>query len=75
MNALKVRKDCKYNQAELITIMPFKSDFIASSTHERMVILKKKILPSMFNHWLEIGKEFDPEQSKVLAKVVQFKKF
>jgi hypothetical protein len=69
MNAHKVRKDCRYNEAELFSITPFKSNFITSSTHERMVILKKKILPSMFNYWLEIGKEYDTNESKKLSKV------
>ena len=74
MNSQKVRKDCKYNEAELFSILPFKADFISSSTHDRMVILKKNILPSMFNYWLEIGKEYDSKESKILSKVVHFQK-
>ena len=72
MNPHKVRKDCKYNEGELSSILPFKSDFISSTTHERMVILKRKILPSLFNHWLEKGKEYDSEESKLLSKVVYY---
>jgi hypothetical protein len=75
MNVHKVRKDCKYNEAELFSILPFKADFISSSTHDRMFILKNKILPSMFNYWLEIGKEYDSRHSKILSKVVHFQKF
>ena len=75
MNTHKVRKDCRYNEAELFSIIPFKSDFITSSTHERLVILRKKILPSMFNYWLDNGKEYTPKESKILSKVVSFKYF
>lgn len=70
MNPPRIRKDCKYNEAEVFSILPYKADFISSTTHERMELLKKKILPSMFNYWLGIGKDYDSDESKVLAKVV-----
>jgi hypothetical protein len=72
MNTHKVWKDCKYNEAELFSIMPYKSDFISSSTHDRMVILRKKILPAMFNYWLENGKDYNSIESNLLSKVVHF---
>ena len=67
----KLRKDCRYNAEELISILPYQAEFISSSTHERSVLLKQKILPAMFNYWLENGKEYNANESKVLMKVVQ----
>lgn len=70
MTSNKVRKDCRYNEAEMFSILPYKEEFVSSSTHLRMVLLKKKILPSIFNYWLETGKEYNSEESKTLSKVV-----
>ena len=67
-----VRKDCKYSDADLTCILPYKAEFMTSTTHERIIILRKKILPSMFNHWMENRKEYDPAESKVLSKVLLF---
>lgn len=68
--AMKVRSDCRYNEQELSQILPFKSDFISSSTPERVTILKKHILPDMFNYWQDVeGKVFNANESKALTKV------
>ena len=75
MNMPKVRSDCKYNQDELDKILPFKMDFISSTTEERMALLKKKILPEMFNYWQDLGKEYDAKESKILSKVHEKLKF
>ena len=70
---IMVRKDCKYSDADLICILPYKSEYMSSTTQERVIILRKEILPSMFNHWMENGKEYDLEESRVLSKVRVFK--
>jgi hypothetical protein len=69
MSTLKVRKDCRYSAEELQKIIPFKQDFVSSTIQERMSILKKDILPAIFNYWEEIGKVYDSEESKALTKV------
>lgn len=70
MDKRKFRKDCRYNKEELLSILPFQADFISSSTHERLVLMKRKICPAMFNHWLELGKEYNVNESKLLSKVL-----
>jgi 2-polyprenyl-3-methyl-5-hydroxy-6-metoxy-1,4-benzoquinol methylase len=68
-NTGKVRSDCRYNQKEIDEINPFKLDFISSTIQDRMNILKRDILPAMFNYWQDIGKVYNPVQSKALSKV------
>src|ERR1700678_1511638 len=41
---IMVRKDCKYSDADLICILPYKSEYMSSTTQERVIILRKKIL-------------------------------
>jgi hypothetical protein len=63
-------KNCRYNSQEISQILPFKPQFVtASTTEERKGILKRNILPAMFNYWLSIGEEYDEDSSKKLAKV------
>lgn len=69
MTASKLRSDCRYNEVEVSKILPFKTDFMAASIPNRMTILKRDILPAMFNYWQEIGKEYDSNASKMLSKV------
>lgn len=69
MSTLKVRKDCRYTLEELQIIIPFKQDFISSTIQERMSILKKDILPAIFNYWEDIGKVYSAKESKALSKV------
>jgi len=69
MDTVKVRADCRYNEQELSHILPFKMDFISSTTPERMAILKSSILPGMFNYWQDIGRVYDLNESKALSKV------
>jgi hypothetical protein len=54
---------------EMEKILPFKLEFISSTTTERMSILKNSILPELFNYWQDKGKEYTPKQSKALTKV------
>jgi hypothetical protein len=54
---------------EMQKILPFKEDFISSTTEERMSILKNSILTEMFNYWQDQGKEYTPNESKALSKV------
>ena len=67
----KSRKNCKYNADELKEIMPFKESFVTATTiPERVLILRSKILPAMFNYWAANGKEpRDQEESQTWAKV------
>lgn len=69
MTLLKVRSDCRYNLEELAKILPFKEDFIAGTISDRILILKRDILPAIFNYWQGLGKEYDSIQSKILSKV------
>lgn len=69
MRPAKVRSDCRYGADEIEIILPFKSDFITSSTPERMKILQKDILPNMFNYWQDNGKVYTSKESKALSKV------
>jgi hypothetical protein len=70
MSPPKVRSDCKYNDLELNEILPFKPDFISGTIHERMTLLKSKILPTMFNYWQGMGKEYNAKESKAITKVL-----
>jgi hypothetical protein len=68
MNTPKVRSDCKYNPDELSHILPFKSDFINASASDRLGMMRRNILPAMFNYWQEIGKVLEREE-QFYAKV------
>jgi hypothetical protein len=69
MTIPKVRSDCRYNIEELQKILPFKLDFLAATIAQRMTMLKRHILPALFNYWQEMGKEYDSKESRILSKV------
>ena len=69
MDMIKIRADCKYDKDELAAILPYRSIFISGTIAERITILKRDILTAMFNHWLSLGKVYNPKKSKALTKV------
>ena len=69
MDTIKIRADCKYDKDELAAILPYRSSFISGTIAERITILKRDILTAMFNHWLSLGKVYNPKKSKALTKV------
>lgn len=71
MTIPKVRSDCRYNKEELAKILPFKMDFMAATISERLTMLKRHILPALFNYWQDKGEEYDSNESKALSKVLK----
>ena len=69
MNVTKIQKKCKYDEHELSAILPYRAEYISATIGERLIILKRDILPKMFNHWQSLGKEYSAKASKAVTKV------
>jgi hypothetical protein len=63
------RKDCQYSPEEMDQICPFKVEYKKATQPERLIIMKTKILPAMFNYWTSQGKRPMEEEGPVKAQV------
>jgi hypothetical protein len=65
------RKDCQYSPEEIEQIAPFKAQYIKDTKANRLITMKSKILPSMFNYWASQGRRPSVEEGPVQAQVSQ----
>lgn len=50
------RKDCTYNEQEMEVLRPFKEEYETSTQEQRVIIMKSRMLPTLFNYWTAKGK-------------------
>jgi hypothetical protein len=67
----KARKDCKYTAEERKVIDLYKEEFRSETTKAgRVLILRSKILPAIFNYWVQNGTPpKDEDDSRQCARV------
>jgi hypothetical protein len=63
------RRDCQYSPEEIAQILPFKDDYRKATPPARLISMKTKILPAMFNYWTEHGKQPTADEGPVKAQV------
>lgn len=63
------RKDCAYSEEEMEQLRPFKEDYKTAGQEERLIIMKTRILPTIFNYWTAQGKRPTQEEGPGKAKV------
>ncbi len=63
------RRDCHYSPEEIEQINPFKADYKKATQAERLITMKTKILPAMFNYWTAQGQWLTQEDGPAKAQV------
>jgi len=63
------RKDCAYSEQEMDQLRPFKADYEKASQAERVILMKTRILPTIFNYWTAQGKRPTAQAGPVKAQV------
>jgi hypothetical protein len=65
------RTNCRYTAQEREVLEVFKESYLeATTTQERLAIVKGKLLPAIFTHWSKTGKAPETEEAlKLSARV------
>jgi len=63
------RKDCAYSEQEMDQLRPFKAEYEKASQAERVILMKTRILPTIFNYWTAQGKRPTAQAGPVKAQV------
>jgi hypothetical protein len=65
------RRDCQYTEEEMDQMRPFKANYKKATQAERLIIMRTKILPAMFNYWTSQGKRPTDEEGPIKAQVIE----